>query len=60
VLRVDSRAPARDPELSECRPRIRSILLAQKQERSEREFIAGLMARAKVNHEAAQAHPADS
>jgi hypothetical protein len=60
VLRVESHAPARDPELDECRPRIRTLLFAQKQERSEREFIAGLMARAKVNHEAAQAHPADS
>ena len=60
VLRVESRAPARDPDLEECRPRIRTLLLAQKQERSEREFIAGLMARAKVNHEAAQARPVDS
>lgn len=60
VLRVDSRAPAREPDLEECRPRIRALLLAQKQEKSEREFIAGLMARAKVNHEAAQARPADS
>jgi parvulin-like peptidyl-prolyl isomerase len=60
VLRVESRAPARDPDLDECRPRIRTLLTAQKRERSEREFIAGLLARAKVNHEAAQAHPADS
>lgn len=60
VLRLESRAPARDPDLEECRPRIRTLLTAQKQERSEREFIAGLLARAKVNHEAAQAHPADS
>ena len=54
-----ARAGAR-PDLDECRPRIRTLLLAQKQERSEREFIAGLMARAKVNHEAAQARPVDS
>jgi parvulin-like peptidyl-prolyl isomerase len=60
VLRVDSRAPAREPDLEECRPRIRTLLLQQKQEKSEREFIAGLLARAKVNHEAAQARPADS
>lgn len=58
VLRVDARASAREPDLDECRPRIRTLLLAQKQERAEREFIAGLMARAKVNHEAAQARPA--
>jgi peptidyl-prolyl cis-trans isomerase C len=60
VLRMESRAPARDPDLEECRPRNRTLLLAQKKERSEREYIASLMARAKVNHEAAQAHPADS
>jgi len=60
VLRVEARAPAREPDLEECRPRIRALLLDKKQERTEREFIAGLMARAKVNHEAAQAHPADS
>jgi parvulin-like peptidyl-prolyl isomerase len=60
VLRVESRVPGREPDLDECRPRIRKLLLAQKQERSEREFIAGLLARAKVNHEAAQALPADS
>ncbi|HET9314972.1 MAG TPA: peptidyl-prolyl cis-trans isomerase [Vicinamibacteria bacterium] len=60
VLRLESRAPARDADLEECRPRIRTLLTARKQERSEREFIAGLLARAKVNHEAAQAHPADS
>jgi parvulin-like peptidyl-prolyl isomerase len=60
VLRVESRAPAREPDLDECRPRIRTLLLTQKQQASEREFIAGLMARAKVNHEAAQARPADS
>jgi parvulin-like peptidyl-prolyl isomerase len=60
VLRVDVREPAREPDLDECRHRIRALLLAQKQERAEREFIAGLMARAKVNHEAAQAPPARS
>lgn len=60
VLRVESRAPARDPDLDECRPRIRTLLLTQKQQRSEREYIAGLMTRAKVNHEAAQAQPVES
>jgi peptidyl-prolyl cis-trans isomerase C len=60
VLRVDSREPAREPDLEECRPRIRARLLAQKQERSERDFIAGLMARAKVNHEAAEPRPSRS
>lgn len=60
VLRVDARTAARPPDLEECRPRIRTLLFAQKQERSEREFIASLLARAKVNHEAAQARPAES
>ena len=60
VLRVDSRSPAHAPDLEECRHRIRTLLFQQKQERSEREFIAGLLARAKVNHEAAQARPAES
>jgi parvulin-like peptidyl-prolyl isomerase len=60
VLRVDARTPAQAPDLEECRHRIRTLLFAQKRERSEREFIAGLLARAKVNHEAAQARPAES
>jgi parvulin-like peptidyl-prolyl isomerase len=60
VLRVDSRSAAQAPHLEECRHRIRALLFQQKQERSEREFIAGLLARAKVNHEAAQARPAES
>jgi parvulin-like peptidyl-prolyl isomerase len=60
VLHVDARTPAQAPDLEECRYRIRTLLFAQKQERSEREFIAGLLARAKVNHEAAQARPAES
>jgi parvulin-like peptidyl-prolyl isomerase len=60
VLRVDARAPAREAVLDECRPRIRTLLGTQQRERAEREFIAGLMARAKVNHEAAQVLPARS
>lgn len=60
VLRVDSRSAAQPPDLEECRHRIRTLLFQQKQVRSEREFIAGLLARAKVNHEAAQARPAES
>jgi parvulin-like peptidyl-prolyl isomerase len=60
ILRVDARSAARAPDLEECRHRIRALLFQQKQERTEREFIAGLLARAKVNHEAAQARPAES
>lgn len=60
VLRVESRSAEKAAALEECRHRIHTLLFAQKQERSEREFIAGLLARAKVNHEAAQARPAQS
>ena len=57
VLRVDARQPAREADLAECRERIRIQLTAVQSERLEREFVAGLMARAKVNHEAAEARP---
>jgi parvulin-like peptidyl-prolyl isomerase len=55
VLRVDTRQPAKAADLAECRERIRSQLNAVKSERLQREFVAGLLARAKVNHEAAEA-----
>ena len=57
VLRVDSRQPARSADLAECRDRIRAQLASVQSERLEREFVAGLLARAKVNHEAAEARP---
>lgn len=60
VLRVDSRTAAQAADLETSRHRIRNLLFQRKQERTEREFIAGLLARAKVNHEAAQARPAES
>jgi peptidyl-prolyl cis-trans isomerase C len=55
VLRVDARQPARERSLSECRAEIRSVLDRQRSERAVRSFVQGLLARAKVNHEAAQA-----
>ena len=58
LLEAAYKVRGRVPSL--CRARIRTLLLAQKQERSEREFIASLLARAKVNHEAAQTRPSDS
>jgi hypothetical protein len=58
VLRVDARQPARGADLAECRDRIRAQITAAKSERLQREFVAGLLARAKVNHEAAEALPA--
>jgi hypothetical protein len=54
VLRVDARTPARDRPLEECRNEIRSLLTGQKSDESVRQFVRGLLARAKVNHEAAQ------
>jgi len=60
VLRVEAREPARERSLDECRAHIRALLAESKSEKSEGDFVAGLMARAKVNHEAAKARPAHS
>ena len=57
VLRVDRREPGRDPTLAECRERIRSDLRRRKSDAASRQFVRALMARAKVNHEAAAAAP---
>jgi parvulin-like peptidyl-prolyl isomerase len=54
VLRVESRTPARALSLEEAQGRIHGQLLAGKSARAQRDFVAGLMARAKVNHEAAK------
>lgn len=54
VLRVESRTPARTLSLAEAREDVRAQLLAGKSARAQRDFVAGLMARAKVNHEAAK------
>ena len=54
VLRVESRTPARTLSLAEARERIRAQLLAARSALAQRDFVAGLMARAKVNHEAAK------
>jgi peptidyl-prolyl cis-trans isomerase C len=52
VLRVDERLPAREAGLPQCREAARAELLRKKSDQSVREFVQGLMARAKVNHEA--------
>ena len=52
VLRVDERVAASQTGLPECREAARAELLRQKSDTSVREFVQGLMARAKVNHEA--------
>jgi parvulin-like peptidyl-prolyl isomerase len=57
VLRLDARQPARQSTLEESRAAIRARLLETKSDRKVREYVAGLMARAKVNHEAAKVRP---
>jgi hypothetical protein len=54
VLRVDARQAARERTLEECRADIRSLLTRQRSDQATRQFVRGLLARAKVNHEAAQ------
>jgi peptidyl-prolyl cis-trans isomerase C len=57
VLRVEERTESGPAPLDQSRKRIRATVLAQKSERRVREFVAGLLARAKVNHEAAKGRP---
>ncbi len=52
VLRVDERQPSRQRRLEECRDEIRTRLGREKSELATRQFVRGLLARAKVNHEA--------
>ncbi len=53
VLRVDSRQPARELPLEEARGWIRERLTRERADAAARAFVAGLLSRAKVNHEAA-------
>jgi peptidyl-prolyl cis-trans isomerase C len=53
VLRVESRQPARQPTLEEVRERIRDRLARDRRAEAERAFVAAVLARAKVDHEAA-------
>ncbi len=53
VLRVESRQPAREPALEEARERIRDRLARARRAEAERAFVAEVLARAKVDHEAA-------
>lgn len=55
VLRLDDRRPARPSSLEEARAAIRARLAESKSDRKVREYVAGLLARAKVNHEAVKA-----
>jgi parvulin-like peptidyl-prolyl isomerase len=54
VLRVDSRTEARQASLEESEGRIEALLKREASDRQVREFVKGLLARAKVNHAAAK------
>jgi peptidyl-prolyl cis-trans isomerase C len=53
VLRVEAREPERGTSLEEAQGAIRQLLARQKSDRKIREFVSDLLARAKVNHAAA-------
>jgi hypothetical protein len=53
VLRVESRQQGRPTTLDEARERVRDRLARERQRGAERAFVAEVLARAKVNHEAA-------
>jgi parvulin-like peptidyl-prolyl isomerase len=54
ILRVDSRTAARKAGLDESEGRVRGTLLRESSDQKVRQFVSELMARAKVNHAAAQ------
>ena len=58
VLRVDSRQAARAPSFEEAQDAIHDELSRKRRGEAERAFVAGIMARAKVNHAAALRIPA--
>jgi peptidyl-prolyl cis-trans isomerase C len=57
ILKLDGREPARERGLEECRAEIRARLEREKSDAAVRQFVRGLMARAKVDHEAAHTAP---
>jgi hypothetical protein len=60
VLKVDSRQPERELSLDDARGWIRERLLREKADAAARAFVAGLLSRARVNHEAALRTPTSS
>jgi len=54
VLRVDARQEAHARALEECRQEIRGTLSREASDQHVRQFVKGLLARAKVNHEASR------
>jgi hypothetical protein len=57
VLRVDSRQPASEPSFEEARGQIHERLVRERRAEAERAFVAGLLARSRVNHAAALRNP---
>jgi hypothetical protein len=57
VLRVDSRQEARAPSFEEARDLIHERLARARRSEAERAFVAGVMARSRVNHAAALRTP---
>jgi peptidyl-prolyl cis-trans isomerase C len=58
VLRVDSRQEASAPSFEEARDLIHERLARERRREAERAFVAGVMARSRVNHAAALRTPA--
>ena len=54
VLKVEARQPARERSLEECRGEIQERLLRERSERAVKRYVQDLLARAKVNYEAAR------
>lgn len=52
VLRVDERRPARAGGVEDCVPAARGRLQREKSDRGVRDFVRGLLARARVGHDA--------
>jgi hypothetical protein len=57
VLRVDARQEARPARLEDVQGRIRILLTRERSDRAVRQFVADLLAHAKVNHAAATRPP---
>ncbi len=51
VLRVEAHDPARARPLAECREEVRARLGREKSDRAVHDYVQGLLARAKVNHD---------
>jgi len=57
VLRVDSRQPASAPSFEEARGQIHDRLVRERRAEAERAYVAGLLARSRLNHAAALRNP---